>query len=224
VRTEPLAGGGDLDDADTGEDPIHDPATDDPPTDARARRRPTARTVLPWVLVVLAVAVAVVATWRWQQLVGEERQRTAVRTAAEDFAIALTNWDAADGMADTRDALRDSGTDAFAQDVEALFGGTADMAAISDLGARSEGHVDGVYVQWIGADPDAAPEQAADLPARAEVLAVVTQRITTDAGQETTDRYARILLEDQGDWLIHEVELLVDASQSATATPSGSQG
>lgn len=207
-------------DADTGEGPV-----DDATGGSRPRRGPTARAVLPWVLVVLALAVAVVATWRWQELAGEQRQRTAVQTAAEEFAIALTNWDAADGMTDTRDQLRDSGTDAFAQDVEALFGGTEDMAAISDLGASSEGHVDGVYVQWLGADPELSDEETADLASRAEVLAVVTQRITTDAGQETTDRYARILLEDaDGDWLIHEVELLVDASQSATATPGGGEG
>lgn len=207
-------------DADTGDDPVEAPAE----AGGRPRRRLTAAAVLPWILVVLAVAVAAVATWRWQELAGEERQRAAVRAAAADFAIALTNWDSADGMTDTRDELRDSGTDAFAQDVEELFGGTEDMAAISDLGARSEGHVDGVYVQWVGADPDLAEEETADLPPRAEVLAVITQRITTDAGQETTDRYARILLEDAGDWLVHEVELLVDASQSATATPGEVQG
>lgn len=222
MRTESaLQGGGELNDADSGEPAV------DRPADERPGRRLRAGHVLPWVLVVLAVAVAAVATWRWQELAADDRQRAAVRAAAEDFAIALTNWDSADGMTDTRDTLRDAGTAAFAQDVEELFGGTEDMAAISDLGARSEGHVDGVYVQWIGTDPDLADEEADDLAPRAEVLAVVTQRITTDAGQETTDRYARILLEDADrGWLVHEVELLVDASQSATATatPGGGDG
>ena len=211
-------------DADTGDEPV---TSTDPAEAGRPRRRLRAATVLPWVLVVLAVAVAVVSTWRWQQLAGEERQRVAVQTAAEDFAVELTNWDAADGMADTRDALVDNGTEAFGQDVEQLFGGTEDLAALADVGASSEGHVRGVYVQWIGEPPadEAAESTDADAPPRAEALAVITQRLITDAGQETTARYARIVLEDSDEgWLIHEVELLVDASQATTATPGGAEG
>ncbi|MEX2627751.1 MAG: hypothetical protein WD225_12765, partial [Ilumatobacteraceae bacterium] len=120
MRTEPSL------DPDTGDEPVTDGDAGAPPP---ARTGLRASVVLPWILVVLAVALAVVATWRWQELAGEQRQRDAVTAAAGDFALALTNWDAADGMGDTREALRVGGTEAFAQDVDDLFGGTEDLAA-----------------------------------------------------------------------------------------------
>ncbi|MFA9429385.1 hypothetical protein [Egicoccus sp. AB-alg2] len=177
----------------------------DAPADAgEARgRRSSWLPWLPWLLVALAVAVAVVATWRWQELAGHERQRAAVTAAAGDFAVALTNWDAGDGMADTRESLRAGGTETFAQDVDDLFGGTEDLAALTELGARSDGDVRDVFVQSLDGD-------------RAEALAVVVQRLTTDEGQETNVRYARMTLSaaDTG-WLVDDVELLVDAAQQA---------
>jgi len=162
-------------------------------------------TWLPWLLVALAVAVAAAATWRWQELAGQERQREAVAAAAGDLALALTNWDAADGMADTRESLQASGTEAFGGDVDDLFGGTEDLAALTELGARSDGEVRDVFVQSLDED-------------RATALAVVVQRLTTDDGQETNVRFAHLALtRGGGGWLVDDVELLVDASQQATA-------
>jgi hypothetical protein len=185
-------------------DPAATPSTSDTASAAAPTRRglPPA---LPWILLVLAVVVAAVATWRWQELAALERQRAAVEATAGDFAVALTNWDAADGMADTREALRAHGTEAFAQDVDELFGGTEDLAALTELGARSEGEVRDLFVQSIADE-------------RAEALAVVVQRVSTDAGQETNLRYAAVsLVHSSGDWLVDQVELLVDATSTAGA-------
>jgi hypothetical protein len=169
--------------------------------------RPSARRLVPWVLVVLAVAVAVVSTWRWQELAGLERTREDVAAATSQFVTTLTSWDAAEGMAATRDELRARGTEDFARDVDELFGSTEDLRGLEELGARSQGEVRDVYVQRLDGD-------------RAETLALVVQRVTTS---EVTDpevhlRYAAVTLERvEGSWLVDDLELLVDAAPTGGA-------
>jgi hypothetical protein len=195
------------------------PEADDPtgttpqPRDAEAtpRSRTSVRQLLPWILVVLAVAVAVVSTWRWQEVAGLERTREDVAAATSGFVTTLTSWDAAAGMTATRDELRSRGTEDFARDVDELFGSTEDLRGLEELGARSEGEVRDVYVQRLDGD-------------RAQTLAVVVQRVTTT---EVTDpevhlRYAAVTLERiDGGWLVEDVELLVDADPSGgAAAPS----
>lgn len=171
--------------------------------------------IAPWIVALLAVAVAVVATVQWQTLASAERAAEAVERAAGEFAVALTNWDAAGGgMLETREQLRASGTDRFGTDVDELFGPTDDLGSLAELGARSEGELRDVFVQSISED-------------RAEVLAVVLQRVVTDVteGTEVSLRFAQVRLVDQdGTWLVDEVELLVDSlRESAVRTDEGGQ-
>jgi hypothetical protein len=162
----------------------------------------------PWVLVVLALAVAVTSTVQWQRLAAAEAERDEVEATAGSFMLALTTWDASQGMAATREQLREAGTERFAGEVDELFGTTEDLAGLEDIGARSEGEVRRSFVQEIDDD-------------RATALIVVSQRLTADVldGEEASVRYAELdLVRTGGRWLVDDVELLVDvATQEAEA-------
>jgi Mce-associated membrane protein len=163
------------------------------------------RVLLPWILVVLAIAVAVASTWRWQELAALERTREDVAAASSQFVSILTTWDASAGMGGTRDDLREAGTEDFGRDIEELFGTTEDLQGLATLGARSDGEVRQVYVQSLSGD-------------RAESLVVVVQQVSTDEVEvpEIHLRYASLgLLRVDGRWLVDDLELLLDTSPGA---------
>lgn len=162
---------------------------------------------LPWIVATVAVLVAlatiVVAAVLITEARGADAERDAVEQAAGRFTLELTTWDASDGMGDTRESLREAGTETFAADVDQLFGGTDDLATLEELGARSEGEVRDVLVQSLEGD-------------EAEALGVVVQRVTTEAteGEEVSMRYALLTMQrDGGAWRVDAVELVVDALQ-----------
>lgn len=196
------------------EAPGHDDGGDRP---SGGRWRPRSRRVrraAPWVLLVLALAVAVTSTIQWRQLATEQAVREEVDAVAGSFMLTLTTWDASEGMAATREELREAGTERFAGEVEELFGTTEDLAGLEDIGARSEGEVRRSFVQEVDGD-------------RATALVVVDQRITADVleGEEASVRYAELdLVRTSGDWLVDEVELLVDvATRDAAPVVPGTE-
>jgi hypothetical protein len=188
--------------------------------DAAGEPRPSR---LPWVVATVATVVTIAAIVAAMVLVEQardgQREIAAVETTAGRFAAELTTWDATDGMADTREALRAAGTATFAGDVDQLFGGTDDLATLEELGARSVGEVEDVLVQSVDGD-------------RAEALAVVVQEVTTEVteGAEVSLRYARLgLAREDGEWRIDAVELVVNALQEAAqrtdlAPSAGAEG
>ena len=184
-----------------GDDIDRGPATtDDAPGPAATRG---ASWWIGWVLAALGlIGTVVLGTLLLTQDDGAER--AAAEEAAGRFALALTTWDASDGgMAQTREELRDASTDGFDSEVEQLFGGTDDLAELEEIGARSTAEVEQLLVEQVDGD-------------QAEVLAVLTQRVTTEIteGEETSLRYARMgLLREDGEWQVDRVELLVDLLQ-----------
>jgi hypothetical protein len=200
------------DDPTEGDTPLVDEPWSEAPAGSVPATRGRLRTALPWVLVVLAVAVAVVSTWRWQELAAVDRTRADVATATSQFVAILTTWDATEGMATTRDQLRERGSETFARDVDELFGSTEDLRGLAELGARSEGDVRDVFVQSVAGD-------------HAEALAVVLQQVTTDAVPlpEVHLRYASVTLQRvDGRWLVDDLELLIDTSPTAgRSAPAG---
>jgi hypothetical protein len=191
------------------------PETDGPPAAAHPAapaggglRLPSALVVVAIVLLLVAVAVAAYTTWQWQQLAAAEQAREDVEVATMQFVTTLTNWDAGAGMVETREALRDAGTETFARDVDELFGTTEDLRGLADLGARSEGEIRDVFVQSLDGD-------------RAETFAVVLQQATTDTVEvpELHLRYASLaLVQVDGRWLVDDLTLLVDSAPDATGT------
>lgn len=188
----------------------HDPAA---PTGDAPRRRGWLW-LLPWVLLVLALAAAAVSTWQLQELRAEEGVREDVERAAGTFMLTLTTWDGTQGMGETREELRAAGTDRFAGEVDELFGTTEDLAGLAEIGASSEGDIRRTYVQEVDGD-------------QATALVIVAQRISSDLTEEVdaSVRYAEVqLLERDGEWRIDEVELLIDAVQQEgeqTVSPEG---
>jgi hypothetical protein len=182
------------------------------PTPA-ARGRASLRRLAPWVLLALALAIAVASTAQWRSLAAAEEQRGDVERTAASFVLTLTTWDATQGMAATREELREAGTERFAGEVDELFGTTEDLAGLEEVAASSQGEVRHAFVQEIDGD-------------RALALVVATQRLTADVvdGEEVSVRYAEVaLVRSGGGWLVDDVELLVDVAdeQAGASLPGG---
>jgi hypothetical protein len=177
-----------------------DPATapaDVPETLAVPRVRGGLRRALPWVVTVLALALAGVSTWQWQTLAAREAAATEVRAAAEDVLRVLTTWDA-DELATTRASLQDAGTEDFAAEVAEQFGPEA-TAALVAARTRSEGTVEDVFVQSLEGG-------------RATVFAVVTQTLVSDdtdgEAQPATRASELRLVQVDGRWLVDAIDII----------------
>lgn len=175
-------------------------ADDTTTTDSRPRRW----WVLPWLIAAVAVLVAIATTSQWLQLRAEDQARQEVLRAAEEFVVALTTWDASDGLEDTREELRAAGTGAFLAEVDELFGGSLGEE-LEEVEAVSTGDVQDVFVQRIQ-------------EGEAIALGVVVQELSTNLSDdpERTVRSARMTLTREDDrWLVSSVQLLADDVQEA---------
>lgn len=173
-------------------------------TDTREARRPARWWVLPWLVAAVAVLVAMATTSQWLALRAEDQTRQDVLRAAEEFVVALTTWDASDGLEDTREELREAGTGSFLTEVDELFGGTLGDE-LEEVEAVSTGDVQDVFVQRIQDD-------------EAIALGVVVQRVSTNLSDapDRTVRSARMTLTYEGErWLVSGVQLLADDVQGA---------
>lgn len=162
---------------------------------------------LPWAIAAMAVITAAITTFQWQQLASAEADRQAVADAAGDFMVTLTTWDATDGLEDTREELKAEGTGRFLDEIDQLFGGTlgADLEAAD---AVSTGEIEDVLTQSIDGDT-------------AVVLAVAVQTLESTISPEpdVSVRSAKITLARvDGEWLVENVELLVDRTPTTDIT------
>ncbi|MBW3659602.1 MAG: hypothetical protein KY457_13255, partial [Actinobacteria bacterium] len=183
-----------------------DAATTGKPDDGaeRAPRRARRWWVLPWLVAAVAVLVAMATTSQWLALRAEDQTRQQVLRAAEEFVVALTTWDASDGLQDTRDELRAAGTGTFLTEVDELFGGSFGEE-LEEVEAVSTGDVQDVFVQRIQED-------------EAIALGVVVQEVSTNLTDtpSRTVRSARMTLTREGDrWLVSSVQLLADDVEGA---------
>lgn len=181
----------------------------DPPEDARRARTGWSRLwrALPWVIAVLAITAAAVAGWQWWQAEQREAARTDVRVAATSFLDELTNWEAAGGLDETREALRAAGTGPFLEEVDEFF--TTLTGRLSG-DVTSEGEVQNVYVQELTGDT-------------AEVFAVVLQTIEAEGAETRSVRRSVIDLQRvDGTWLVSQIRLLSD--EAPAGTPDGGAG
>lgn len=191
-----------------------------------ARRRPGPRRAagsrpwLPWVVAVLAAVVALVSTVQWLSLADREATRDEVETAAATFVIELTNWDATDGLADTREALEAAGTQAFRSEVDELFGGELGTE-LETVGAVSRGEIQDIFLQRIEEEPASGEETGTDEPLpTAVVFAVVQQTVASELSDvpDVIQRAARIVLHRiDGAWKVADVELIQDDSSLVPA-------
>lgn len=155
------------------------------------------RRAAPWLVAVLALALAGWSTWQWQVLAAREDAALTVRATATDVLTVLTNWDAED-LDTTRASLEDAGTDAFAEQVDEFVGPRA-AEALAAAGTRSEGEVEDVFVQTLDDD-------------RAVVFAIVSQALVSDDTEgvvQPATRAAELRLQlVDGRWLVDGIDLI----------------
>lgn len=166
----------------------------------RPRRRFGLVAVLvPWVLVAVLAGVTAVALLQWQTLRSADADTAQARAAAIEVVRLLTEWDASDGLEDTRQELQALAADDFAGQIDELFG-AEEVQQLVEAGVRSEGEIGDVFVQSLEGD-------------NAEVFAVVTQTTTTarvDFPTSVIQRAAITLERQDGRWLAVSVELTSD--------------
>ncbi len=185
TTTDTHPGGTTADDHE-GHDVAASEAVEAPDTEGAAGGRwPIGAAVLVVVLAVTTVALALL----WRQ---EARDPSAeVRAAAVTFMVELTTWDAADGLDDTTEALRELGTGQFLEEVDQVLGGEIQATAES-LGATSRGEVIEVFTNDDGV-----------------AIVIVEQTLTVGDLTETQEQIARLeLTRVDGSWKIAKVELL----------------
>lgn len=178
-----------------------EPTSSAPTTvDSREPRRFGVLAVLiPWILVAMLLATTVVVGLQWRDLRSQESARAEAATTAIEVVRLLTEWDASDGLDDTRADLKALAAGEFATQIDELFGSEA-AQALEDAKVSSSGEIGDVFVQSIEGDT-------------AEVFAVVTQTKTTEAlpTPEAVVQRAAITLEHQdGKWVAVKVELTSD--------------
>jgi type II secretory pathway pseudopilin PulG len=189
-------------------DVTSDPSPIDAPTapQRQPRRFGLVAVLVPWVLVVVLGAVAAVALLQWQSARAEDIARSQARLAAIEVARLLTEWDASDGLEDTRADLQAIASGDFADQIDELFGADA-VRQLVDAKVTSEGEIGDVFVQSLEGDV-------------AEVFVVVTQTTSTQAVDMPTavvQRAAITLEREDGQWIAVSVEL---TSDETLTTPS----
>jgi len=155
--------------------------------------------LVPWVLVVVLGVVATVALLQWQQTRAMDAARDQARLAAIEVARLLTEWDASDGLEDTRTDLQAVAGGDFAEQIDDLFGAD-EVQQLVDAKVTSEGEIGDVFVQSLEGD-------------LAEVFVVVTQTTSTqtvDLPTTVVQRAAITLERQDGQWIAVSVELTSD--------------
>lgn len=175
------------------------------PDGPRPPRSGWLRRAVPWLLALAALGAATFSTWQWRDLQQRAAAREDVRVATASFMATLTDWDASEGLDETREELREAGTGPFLEEVDEFFGRLTGRLAAT---VTSQGRVRDVYVQELSGDT-------------ARSFAVVVQTISRDGDEATTVRYADLALQRVDDrWLVAEVRLLADDTRPAPAGPA----
>lgn len=190
---------------------------DDVPPTADRPRGGGAGTVAPWIVAIVAVAVAIVALVQWWQLEGAASADEEARQVAGRVVSALTNWQADDLQA-VRETLEANGTDRFTGEASELLDQFAQ--GLQQARARSVGEV-----LDLVADAEAGTDAAV-------ALAVVRQEVT-NASLERPDVQCwgtRVILQHRADrWLVDGVELYgpnqcPEGEQEATGDAPDAEG
>lgn len=161
------------------------------------RRRWTA--VVPWVVAVVALAVAAISTVQWQRLAAHDAQVNSARAAAVGFAQLLTTWDAGNGLDDEVAALRARGTGPFLDELDLVFGGDELSSQLEADEVSATGEVQEAFVQDLEGDT-----------AEAFVVVSVTYRAPTiqeDPAPVTFPASLTLERASDGTWLVREVLL-----------------
>ncbi len=167
-------------------------AASEPVAPARPRRGAVARS-LPWVLVAITTAAAVVFALLWHNVDGDlkaaqavDHERASVVATGTDFLTALTNFSADTIDSDVR-RIRGFAVGDFADQVDQFFGPT-NVAALKKAEVVSSGVIRSVFVQSIDGPQasvfgviDEAVRNAHSAP-RTETLRINVEMLQTSDG------------------------------------------
>lgn len=178
-------------------------------------RSPTAGAgaVAPWIVAVVAVAVALVALVQWWQLDRNISDDQRAREVAGQVVAALTNWQA-DDLGPVRDVLDRHGTERFTDEASQLLDRFAQ--GLQQAEARSTGEILNLV-----ADADDGTEGGV-------AIAVVRQEVTNTSLERPDVQCwgTRVVLQRRADrWLVDGVELYgpnqcPDADRAPGETPT----
>lgn len=152
-------------------------------------------TVAPWIVAVVAVAVAVVALVQWWQLDRAASAEERSRETAGQVVAALTNWQA-DDLTAVRDTLERHGTQRFVDEASQLLDQFAQ--GLQQAEARSTGELLNLVSEVEGGTDGAV------------ALAIVRQEVTNSSLERPDVQCwgTRVILQQRdGRWLVDGVEL-----------------
>lgn len=185
------------------------PVADEPRSSGRGR----GGAVAPWIVAVVAVAVAVVALVQWWQLDRAASAEDQAREVAGRVVAALTNWQA-DDLDAVRQTLDSNGTDRFNDEASQLLDQFAQ--GLQQAEARSTGEILNLVADVVEGTDGAVG------------LAVVRQEVTNSSLEQPDVQCwgTRVILQHRdGRWLVDGVELYgpnqcPDADQAPGDAPS----
>lgn len=192
------------------QDPLEDPSsTDDPSPEAaapNAAEPPTADTTaaprrssawIAWTVAVALAVVAGVAVMQWRAVAGPAETVDAARDAAVAYVRTLSTWDASEGLEPTYADLVAGATDEFVPEIDEVFGPEQRQALVAS-DAVSTGTVEDVLTG------DAGDSVA--------VVVVVEQFVVTGPQADPLARTERVVLvrmvDQSGAWLVDDLEML----------------
>jgi hypothetical protein len=149
--------------------------------------RPFRTRSLPWALLAVAVAAAVLFAVLWQGAQGQERKRAEVASAASSFLTALTNFSGATIESDIAE-IRSYAVGDFADQVQTFFDPRA-VATLRQAQAKSVGRIRSLFVQSLSGGSatvfgvvDEAVSNAAQPAPRTELIRIDVEMIETTEG------------------------------------------
>lgn len=159
------------------------------------------------VIALLGVVGTLAFGFLWVRDVRDGRAETAMADQAEEFLLALTNFDAATVDEDF-DAIVDAGTGDFEDQADEFFGSDV-RSALREVQASSRGEVRDLYVQSFDGDSG-------------RVFAVVDQTIANNRFPQPQSDQLRVELaldQEGGGWKVSDV-IVLEAPAAAGATPT----
>lgn len=186
--------------------PVEEPASpDETSTEAAAPASgdsaPTTPRSTAWIAWTIALALAViagVAVMQWRAVAGPAETVDAARDAAVAYVRTLSTWDASEGLEPTYANLVAGATDEFVPEIDEVFGPEQRQALVAS-DAVSTGTVEDVLTGDAEADGVA-------------VVVVVEQFVVTGPQADPLARTERVVLvrmvDRSGAWLVDELEML----------------
>jgi len=171
-------------------------------------RRITAGKALPWVLFLVAAAVAMFNWYQWRGLKADNHEREVVASVGHDFVLALTSFSGTTIDADVR-RIKSFAVGDFAQQVDQTFS-DAQIQRIKSAHVVSKSKIAKLFVEDVTG-------------AQATVFAVVDETVTNRSSPASRTDVLRLevgLIDTTDGWKVNNVNIL-QTPGTGTGLPGG---